>query len=117
MIELELDEGTGITTLDDQATAVYFIVEGEAEVVTDAGETLDPLGPGDAFGEIALLVTGRRTATVTARTPMRLLALSGKDFDGIRARVPGLEESLRKLSLERAARPAPLPTAPAVEKL
>ena len=58
MIELELDAGTGITTLDDDATAVYCIREGEADVVTDTGETLEPLGPGDAFGEIALLADG-----------------------------------------------------------
>jgi CRP-like cAMP-binding protein len=107
MIELELDAGTGITTLDDDATAVYCIREGEADVVTDTGETLEPLGPGDAFGEIALLLTGHRTATVTARTPMRLLALSGQDFERIRARVPGLEQSLRKLSAERTGRSAP----------
>jgi CRP-like cAMP-binding protein len=107
MIELELDAGTGITTLDDRANAVYCIVEGEADVVAEPGDTLEPLGPGDAFGEIALLVTGRRTATVTARTEMRLLVLSGRDFDRIRARVPAFEESLHRLGLERAGRSAP----------
>ncbi len=107
MIELELDAGTGITTLDDRANAVYCIVEGEADVVAEPRDTLEPLGPGDAFGEIALLVTGRRTATVTARTEMRLLALSGHDFDRIRARVPAFEESLHRLGLERAGRSAP----------
>ncbi len=62
------------------------------------------LGPGDTFGEISLLLTGQRTATVVARTPMRLLSLSGQDFDRIRVRVPELERSLRRLGLERAAR-------------
>ncbi|HEX4519857.1 MAG TPA: cyclic nucleotide-binding domain-containing protein [Gaiellaceae bacterium] len=101
IIALELDADTGITTVDDYATAVYFIQEGEAGVVTDTGET-GTVGPGDTFGEIALLLTGQRTATVTARTPMRLLVLSGQDFERIRDSVPVLEQSLRRLSLERA---------------
>ncbi len=69
-----------------------------------AGEASQALGPGDTFGEIALLLTGQRTASVVARTPMRLLSLSGQDFEGIRARVPELESSLRQLGVERAAR-------------
>jgi hypothetical protein len=39
-----------------------------------------------------------------ARTPMRLLALSGQDFELIRARVPELERSLRRLGVERSGR-------------
>jgi hypothetical protein len=39
-----------------------------------------------------------------ARTPMRLLSLSGQDFERIRARVPGLEQALRRVGLERAGR-------------
>jgi CRP-like cAMP-binding protein len=65
------------------------------------------LGPGDTFGEIGLVLTGQRTATVVARTPMRLLSLSGQDFDRIRARVPELEHSLRRLGRERAGRAKP----------
>ena len=59
------------------------------------------LGPGDTFGEIALLVTGRRTASVVARTEMRLLSLFDQDFQRIRPRVPELERALRRLGGER----------------
>jgi CRP-like cAMP-binding protein len=103
MSELEVDTGTKVITLDDYGTAIYFIEQGEADVLTDGGET-QSLGPGDAFGEIALVLTGQRTATVVARTPMRLLSLSGQDFERIRARVPELEQALRRLGLERAGR-------------
>ena len=72
--------------------------------MTESGEGAQPLGSGDTFGEISPLLTGQRTATVVARTPMRLLSLSGHDFERTRARVPGAESALRRLGLERAAR-------------
>ncbi|HET9322501.1 MAG TPA: cyclic nucleotide-binding domain-containing protein [Gaiellaceae bacterium] len=104
MREIEVEASATVVTLDDYGAAIYFIEEGEADVLTDDGEATQPVGPGDTFGEIALLLTGRRTATVVARTPMRLLTLSGQDFERIRARVPELERTLRRLGLERARR-------------
>ena len=104
MREVEVEAGAEVVTRDDYGSAIYFIEEGEAEVITDPGEVTEALGPGDTFGEIALLLTGERTATVVARTPMRLLSLSGQDFERIRARVPELERSLRRLGAERARR-------------
>jgi CRP-like cAMP-binding protein len=104
MREVNIEAGAKVVTVDDWGTAVYFIEQGEAEVVFDAGEPTQALGPGDSFGEISLILTGERTATVVARTPMRLLSLSGQDFERIRARVPELEGSLRRLGLERGAR-------------
>lgn len=99
--EVEVEAGANVITLDDLGTAIYFIEQGEADVLQDGGEANEAVGPGDVFGEIGLLLTGQRTATVVARTPMRLLSLSGQDFDRIRARVPEVERSLRRLGLER----------------
>ena len=104
MSEVELEAGATVITVDDYGTAIYFIEEGAAQVLDDHGEEVDTLGPSDTFGEIALLLTGQRTATVVARTPMRLLSLSGQDFERIRSRVPTLEDSLRRLGVERARR-------------
>jgi CRP-like cAMP-binding protein len=103
MREVEVDAGARVITVDDYGTAIYFIEEGQADVLPE-GDEAQALGPGEMFGEIGLLLTGQRTATVVARTPMRLLSLSGQDFERIRARVPELERSLRRLGLERAAR-------------
>ena len=104
MREVSIEAGAKIVTLDDWGTAVYFIEQGEAEVLFEGGEAGQALGPGDAFGEISLVLTGQRTASVVARTPMRLLSLAGQDFERIRPRVPELERSLRRLGLERASR-------------
>jgi CRP-like cAMP-binding protein len=104
MREVEVQAGAKVVTLDDSGTAIYFIEQGEADVLVGGGEAAQVLGPGDAFGEIGLVLTGERTATVVARTPMRLLSLAGQDFERIRARVPELERSLRRLGLARAGR-------------
>ena len=101
MNELEVEAGAEVVKADDHGTAIYFVERGQADVLEDGAETGEPLGPGDTFGEIGLLLTGQRTATVVARTPMTLLSLSGQDFDRIRARVPGVEGALRRLGLER----------------
>jgi CRP/FNR family transcriptional regulator, cyclic AMP receptor protein len=104
MSEVEVEAGATVITVDDYGTAIYFIDEGTAEVLDDGDEAPQALGPGDTFGEIGLLLTGQRTATVVARTPMRLLSLSGQNFERIRARVPEVEGSLRRLGIERAGR-------------
>ena len=104
MREVEVEAGATVVTVDDYGTAIYFIEEGQADVVDEGGESDTRLGPGETFGEIGLLLTGQRTATVVARTPMRLLSLAGQDFDRIRTRVPEAERSLRRLGAERAAR-------------
>jgi CRP-like cAMP-binding protein len=104
MSEVEFEAGAQVITRDDYGTAIYFIEQGEADVLVEGDEATQALGPGDRFGEIALLLTGQRTASVVARTPMRLLSLSGQDFERIRAHVPELERSLRRFGVERAGR-------------
>ena len=106
MTEVDVDAGAQVVALDDYGSSLYFIEQGEAEVHTDGDREHErrALGPGDAFGEIALLLTGQRTATVVARTPMRLLSLSEYDFERIRGDVPELERSLRRVGIERSSR-------------
>jgi CRP-like cAMP-binding protein len=104
MGELAVDAGAEVTTLDDDTTSVYAVEEGSAEVLLEGGEAVRRLGPGDIFGEISLILTGQRIATVVARTPMRLLSLADQEFQHIRERVPEFERALRRLGFERAAR-------------
>ena len=57
-----------------------FYVVGDGEFTIDAGSQLIQAGPGDFFGEIALLHDVPRTATVRADTDARLYALERDDF-------------------------------------
>jgi CRP-like cAMP-binding protein len=52
------------------------------------GERVNKLGPGEFFGEIALLERGPRTATVTAETPCRLLVINHHDFHAVMEEFP-----------------------------
>jgi len=63
----------------DVGDRYYVIDSGEADVVGD-GRIVASLGHGDGFGEIALLRRTRRTATVVAKTPLRLRALTSERF-------------------------------------
>lgn len=95
------EPGRELARAGDLGWAMYAIVEGEADVRDAGGRVVGVLGPGDTFGEIALLVAGRRSATVVARTPMRLLSLFAQDFQRMRADVPSFEAALRDVIDER----------------
>jgi CRP-like cAMP-binding protein len=57
----------------------YVIEDGEADVIGD-GHFVRTMGPGDGFGEIALIRGTPRTATVRARTPLMLYELERRHF-------------------------------------
>jgi CRP-like cAMP-binding protein len=71
----------------------FVIVEGTAEV-SRHGNKVATLGPGAAFGELALLDKAPRNATVTAVTPMELVVLGQREFAGIIDEVPGFAHKL-----------------------
>ena len=76
--------GAAIVTEGEAGDRLYLIAEGSAEVSTaeqNSPVPLAALGPGELFGEIALLEPGdRRQATVTATTPLLVLSLGAPDF-------------------------------------
>jgi CRP-like cAMP-binding protein len=101
--ELEVEAGTTLTTEGEHAYELFVIESGEAEV-RKSGELVRSLGPGEAFGEIGLLATGTRTASITATTPMKLVAIFSREFKQIEARMPRIAEQLRASMRERVAR-------------
>jgi CRP-like cAMP-binding protein len=79
MREHTVDAGRTLTAEGEGGIAFFVILEGEAEV-SMAGKVLRRLGPGDHAGEVALLDMGSRTATITATTDLRCLALTAWKF-------------------------------------
>ncbi len=74
--------GTVIAQEGERGIGFFLILEGEVEV-TIGGKRKAKLGPGQFFGEIALLDGGPRTATVTALTKIRLLGITEWVFRGL----------------------------------
>jgi CRP-like cAMP-binding protein len=100
--ELEVEAGRVLTAEGDFGHALFAIEQGSAEVSRD-GEVLRALGPGDIFGEVAVLASGRRTADVVSTTPMSLIAIFKRDVWALERRSPEAAERLRGLVAERLA--------------
>ncbi len=101
--EASVEQGRELVREGDFSYELWAIEEGEAEVLRD-GEHLADLGPGDFFGEIGLLEKDLRTATVVARTPMRLITLTGWDLKRMERTMPEAVARVRKVLEERRAR-------------
>ncbi|HWA47008.1 MAG TPA: cation:proton antiporter [Dongiaceae bacterium] len=93
--------GQRIIRVGDKADAVYFISSGAVEVSV-AGRKIH-LGPGDFFGEMALLSGERRSADVTAVDYCDLLALDQRDFRNFIAMSPELKRHLDEMAAKRGA--------------
>jgi len=77
-----------------------FDARGEAEV-TRQGERLATRGPGDFVGEIALIEKIRRTATVTAKTPLRFFVLTNQSFRSLIDANPDVERKVLRTLAKR----------------
>jgi CRP-like cAMP-binding protein len=95
--EVEVAAGEQLTLEGDFGYQFFAIEEGRAEV-TRNGKPVGELGPGEVFGEVALLISGRRIASVTALTPMRLIVLFQRDFHQLERRAPTFGRLLREQS-------------------
>jgi CRP/FNR family cyclic AMP-dependent transcriptional regulator len=85
----------------------FFVIEDGTADVTREGAPIAALGPGDFFGEMGLLEAERRTASVVASSPMRLLVLTGAAFKWIEREMPAVaaqvrEEIARRLQADRS---------------
>jgi CRP-like cAMP-binding protein len=105
--DVDAPEGLVLALPDDPGTGMFVIREGEVAVELRSG-TLT-LGPGDFFGELALLVPeGSRVARVRATTDVRCLSIPREDFLALIETEPSfslhmLRELARRLVEARAA--------------
>jgi CRP/FNR family transcriptional regulator, cyclic AMP receptor protein len=92
--------GQTLAAEGDFGFAVYAIETGTADVVME-GDVVRTLGPGDVFGEVAVLAAGRRTASVVATSPVEMIALLNRDVWALERRAPAVAARLRELLRER----------------
>lgn len=80
--EVDVPAGKVLIRQGDSGDDLMIVVSGQVGV-DRGGERINQLGPGDFFGEIALIQRGPRTATVTAEAPTRLLVVNHRDFHAL----------------------------------
>ena len=100
--DISVESGKVLVREGDFSYEFMAIEEGTAEV-TRGGEHVADLGEGDFFGEMGLLEKTLRNATVTAKTPMRLVTLTGWDLRRVERTAPQAIERVRAVLEERRA--------------
>ena len=98
--DMEVDEGKALTREGESGREFFVIIDGEVSVTKDGSE-IRRMGPGDFFGEIALIEDTPRTATVTAVTPLRFFVLTRQSFRSLLAQQPELEQKVNAALEER----------------
>lgn len=86
------------------AQEFFLIEDGEAAVLED-GERIGMLGPGDFFGEIGLVETDRRTASIVATTPMDVYVMYQTEFEQMKVELPTVADQIHaaiRARLDRA---------------
>jgi cAMP-dependent protein kinase regulator len=92
--EVTVDTGQELAREGEFAHEFFVIEEGTAEVVQH-GDRVAELGPGDFFGEIGLIETERRTATVVATQPMKLIVMFQREFKAMEKEMPVVADRIR----------------------
>jgi CRP/FNR family cyclic AMP-dependent transcriptional regulator len=98
--DLSVGPGTVLCREGSLGREFFVLVDGSAEV-TKGAKRIATRGPGDFVGEIALLTTTKRTATVTATTPLRCFVMTRGDFRRVLDENPGVERKVMQALAER----------------
>jgi CRP/FNR family cyclic AMP-dependent transcriptional regulator len=100
--ELDVSSGKQLATEGDFGHEFFIIQRGRAEVLR-GGEKIAELGPGDFFGEIALLREDRRTATVKASEPMSVIVMTRQSFRDLDRSMPEVHATVAEAIEARSA--------------
>jgi CRP/FNR family cyclic AMP-dependent transcriptional regulator len=98
--DLEVAAGDVLCKEGETGQEFFVIVEGETEI-TSEGKRVAARGGGDFVGEIALLEETTRTATVTAKTPLRVFVLTRQDFRHLVRETPSVEQKVMRALARR----------------
>jgi CRP-like cAMP-binding protein len=100
--EIDLKEGKEMTREGAPGREFFVLLEGTAEV-KKGSRKLNTLGPGDFFGEIALVCREPRTATVVATSPVRALVITDRSFRRLLDDAPRVQTKVMEAMAERHA--------------
>ena len=98
----EIPEGEVVIAEGGFSHELLAIEEGTAEVTRD-GEHIADLGPGDVFGEAGMLDDKMRSATVTAKTRLRLISLGHFEVKRLKKDAPDVYSRIEQLVEDRAS--------------
>ena len=98
--EVHIKEGRTVIRQGDLGQEFALIVTGEADIVKD-GKTVATIGPGAYFGEVALLDSVTRTASVVAKTDLTLEVIDRRGFNTLLDDLPRLARSMLRGSAHR----------------
>lgn len=98
--QLPVDDGRVLTEQGKPGREFFLLTSGKARCLVDGVEVAH-FGPGDFFGEMALLERGPRQATVVADGPAEVLVLDGREFDRLLDTAPSIARKLLKAVAER----------------
>jgi CRP-like cAMP-binding protein len=100
----EFAVGEVLTTEREFGHSLFLVEAGSADVSID-GAQVGVVGPGDVIGEIAVLASGRRTASVVATSPVRVITLFKRDVWALDREAPEAARRLRAAIEEHTSRP------------
>lgn len=107
--ELTVPAGTVLCREGSLGSEFFVVIDGTADVTRD-GKVLATRSSGDFFGEIALIATTRRTATVTATSELRCFVLTSRAFRGVLDDNRSVERKVTQALAERLLSYADDPT-------
>ena len=100
--EIDLREGKEMTREGAAGREFFVILEGNADVRRQ-GRKINSLKPGDFFGEIALVTSVPRTATVAATSPVRALVVTDRSFKRLLEQSPDIQTRVMEAMAVRLA--------------
>jgi CRP-like cAMP-binding protein len=100
--EIDVPEGKELMREGDRGREFFVLLDGHA-VVRQGSRKVNTLGPGDFFGEIALVSRSPRTATVTTTTPARLLVITAGSFKTLLEHQPKIQLRVLEALADRLA--------------
>jgi CRP/FNR family transcriptional regulator, cyclic AMP receptor protein len=98
--DVEVRKGTVLCKEGTPGREFFVLVDGKVDV-TRKGRRVTTLGGGDFVGEISLLEQSPRTATVTAKTPVRFFVLTARDFRHVVDQFPSVERKILRALARR----------------